>query len=179
MTWSGDLRTVSSATNPALAITTTGKVGFLYQRLTSPAGGNRWETHLEQSTDGFASAVTDIILANVPDSLGSYAGPNPIGDYSNLMAVGKNFYGVFSAFNTPANANFPAGVVYQRNANFATNQLLALDGTTVVAVPIDPFFFSVLESGNIVVPGSVAFGTVCAGSIGIRPSTCAIPGAPI
>jgi len=165
-TWSADLRTVSSATNPGLAITSTGKVGFMYQRLTSPSGGNRWETHLEQSTDGFASAVTDIILANVPDSLGSYSGPNPIGDYANLVAVGKNFYGVFSAFNTPATANFPAGVTYQRNANFTTNQLLALDGTTVVAGSIDPFFFSVFESGNIVVPSGVAFGQVCAGTVG-------------
>jgi len=166
VTWSGDLRTISSATNPALAITTAGKVGFLYQRLTSPSGGNRWETHLEQSTDAFASTVTDIILANVPDSLGSYSGPNPIGDYSNLVAVGKNFYGVFSAFNTPTNANFPAGVIYQRNANFSTNQLLALDGTTVVSGSIDPFFFSVSASGNIVVPAGVAFGAVCTGTIG-------------
>ncbi|HJP94025.1 MAG TPA: choice-of-anchor D domain-containing protein [Pyrinomonadaceae bacterium] len=166
VTWSGDLRTITSATNPALAITTAGKVGFLYQRLVTPSGGNRWETHLEQSTDGFASAVTDTILANVPDSIGSYSGPNPIGDYSNLMAVGKNFYGVFSAFNTPVNANFPLGVTYQRNANFGTNQLLALNGTTVVADSIDPFFFSVSESGNIVVPSGVAFGTACAGSIG-------------
>jgi Abnormal spindle-like microcephaly-assoc'd, ASPM-SPD-2-Hydin len=109
--------------------------------------------------------VTDTILANVPDSLGSYSGPNPIGDYSNLVAVGKNFYGVFSAFNSPVNSNFPAGV-NQRNANFSTNQLLALNGTTVVADSIDPFFFSVLESGNIVVPSGVAFGTACAGSIG-------------
>ena len=166
VTWSADLRTISNATNPALAITTAGKVGFLYQRLVSPSGGNRWETHLEQSTDGFASAVTDIILANVPDSMGSYSGPNPIGDYSNLMAVGKNLYGVFSAFNSPINANFPAGVTYQRNANFSTNRLLALDGTTVVADSIDPFSFSVSESGNIVVPAGVAFGTTCAGSIG-------------
>jgi hypothetical protein len=166
VTWSGDLRTITSATNPALAITTAGKVGFLYQRLVSPTGGNRWETHLEQSTDGFASAVTDTILANVPDSMGSYSGPNPIGDYSNLVAVGKNFYGIFSAFNSPISANFPAGVTYQRNANFSTNRLLALDGTTVVADSIDPFFFSVLESGNIVVPAGVAFGTACAGSVG-------------
>jgi hypothetical protein len=166
VTWSGDLRTVNSATNPALAITSAGKVGFLYQRLVSPISGNRWETHLEQSTDGFASAVADIILANVPDSLGSYSGPNPIGDYSNLVAVGKNFYGVFSAFNSPVNANFPTGVVYQRNANFGTNRLLALDNTTTVADSIDPFFFSVAESGHIVVPSGVAFGAACAGSVG-------------
>jgi hypothetical protein len=166
VTWSSDLRTISNATNPALAITSSGKVGFLYQRLVSPSGNNRWETHLEQSTDSFASTVSDIILANVPDSLGSYSGPNPIGDYANLVAVDKTFYGVFSAFNTPDNANFPMGVTYQRNANFTTKQLLALDGTTVVSGSIDPFFFSVSESGNIVVPAGVAFGTVCSGDVG-------------
>jgi hypothetical protein len=35
-------------------------------------------------------------------------------------------------------------VTYQRNANFDTHTLLALDGTTGVSVSIDPFFFKVL-----------------------------------
>ena len=166
VTWSSDLRTIASATNPGLAVNSAGSVGFLYQRLVNPGSGNRWETHLERSKDGFTSAPVDIILANVSDSTGSYGGPNPIGDYSNLVAVGKKFYGVFSAFNTPIAANFPQNVVYQRNANFSTNQLLATDGTTVVADSIDPFFFSVAESGHIEIPAGVAFGKVCIGSTG-------------
>lgn len=168
-TWSADLRTIASATNPGLAVNSAGSVGFLYQRLFNPGSGNRWETHLERSKDGFASAPVDIILANVPDSTGSYGGPNPIGDYANVVAVGKKFYGIFSAFNTPIAANFPQNVVYQRNANFSTNQLLALDGTTVVSGSIDPFFFTAAESGHIEVPAGVAFGTVCIGSVGRAP----------
>ena len=48
---------------------------------------------------------------------------------------------MFCGNNTPDNANFPSGVSYQRNANFATKTLLALDGVTPVAASIDPFFF--------------------------------------
>jgi hypothetical protein len=140
-TWSADLRTITSATNPGLAINTHGKIGFLYQRLVNPGTGDRWETHLETSSDGFASPPTDLILADVPDQNGSYTASNPIGDYACLIAVGKDFYGAFSGNNTPDNANFPNGVVYQRNANFTTHTLLNLDGVTPVPVSIDPFFF--------------------------------------
>jgi hypothetical protein len=65
---------------------------------------------------------------------------------SSLISLRKNFYGVFSANNTPDITNFPNGVVYQRNADFNTHTLLALDGTTPVAVSIDPFFFKVTET---------------------------------
>jgi hypothetical protein len=146
-TWTADLRTIATATNPALAIDVRGRVGFLYQQLGNPGTGNRWRTHLEISSDGFATAPTDLLLADVPDANGSYAGVNPIGDYANLIAVGKNFYGVFSANNTPTNANFPNGVTYQRNANFGTHTLLDTNGVTSVAVSIDPFFFRETEVG--------------------------------
>jgi hypothetical protein len=147
-TWSRDVRAIIQATNPGLAINSQGNVGFLYQQLVNPGTGNRWQTHLELSADGFASAPTDLILANEPDEKGSYPGPNPIGDYANLIAVGKDFYGVFSAYNTPDNMNFPNGVTYQRNANFATNTLLANDNVTTVNPSIDPFFFKYTEVGT-------------------------------
>jgi hypothetical protein len=66
-----------------------------------------------------------------------------LGDYEDLLAVGKDFYGVFSANNTPKKANFPNGIKYQRNANFSTNTLLGIDNTTPVNASIDPFFFKV------------------------------------
>jgi len=140
VTWSAaDLATVATATNPALAINSHGAVGFLYQQLHNPGTGDRWQTHFQYTSDGFGS-VTDLILADLPDNKGSYTGPNPIGDYAGLIAVGKNFYGVFCGFNTPDNANFPNGVAYQRNANFATHELTDLANNLVVA-SIDPFFF--------------------------------------
>ena len=66
-----------------------------------------------------------------------------LGDYAHLMAVGKDFYGVFSANNTPRKTNFPNGVVYQRNANWTTNTLLDIDNKSPVNASIDPFFFKV------------------------------------
>lgn len=145
-TWdASDLRTITNATNPALAINSHGKVGFLYQAVTGAVGNQRWETHFERTDDEF-STINDIILADVPAGT-----PTPpqfipyIGDYVHVMAVGKNFYGIFSANNTPDNANFPNGVTYQRNADFATHTLLQLDNVTPVDISIDPFFFKVTE----------------------------------
>ncbi len=144
-TWGSDLRTISSATNPGLAINNQGKVAFLYQALVNPGSGNRWRTHLERTTNAFTS-VQDLILADVPDQAGSYAGSNPIGDYDNVVAQGADFYGVFSAFNTADNANFPNGVTYLRYADFNLHRLYADVGHTItVNDSIDPYFFHVSE----------------------------------
>ena len=141
-TWTADLLTITNATNPALAINTHGQVGFIYQQLTGTGAAQRWETHLRRSSTG--AVWSDLILArplaNTPTAqFGPY-----IGDYVHLMAVGKDYYGIFSANNTPDMANFPNGVTYQRNANFTTNTLLNLSNNPV-ANSIDPFFFSVNE----------------------------------
>jgi hypothetical protein len=137
-TWSGDLRTIANVTNPGLAVNVRGTVGLLYQRLTTPAGGNRWETHLEISDDRFATVRTDMIVANLPDQGGTFQ--PTIGDYANLVAVGKDFHGAFCGFNQPVNANFPGGVTYQRNTDFVNQRLLGNDGVTVRANSIDPFY---------------------------------------
>ena len=60
-----------------------------------------------------------------------------------MLAVGAAFYGVFSANNQPDPNNFPSQVKYQRNADFTNGTLLSTDGTTQVAVSIDPFFFKI------------------------------------
>jgi hypothetical protein len=144
--WGADLRTIASATNPGLAINSHGKIAFLYQALVNPGTGNRWRTHLERSTDSFTT-VQDLILADAPDSRGvSYPGDNPIGDYDNVIALGKDFYGDFSAFNTADKANFPNDVNYLRYADFTAHQLYADSGHKMpVADSIDPFFFHITE----------------------------------
>jgi hypothetical protein len=139
-TWSADLKTVSNAKNPALAIAASGKVGLAYQRVTGSGSSQRWDTHLELTTDGFGTSQ-DLVLATTPANT-----PTPIflpfiGDYMHMMAIGEHFYGVFSANNTPDPANFPQGVTYHRNHDFATKKLFAVNGTTEVAPSIDPFFF--------------------------------------
>jgi len=136
-----DLRTIATATNPGLAINSHGKVAFLYQQ----QSGGKWQTIVERTTNAFG-AHQDLTLANLPDSKGAYTGANPIGDYDNIVASSKDFYGIFSGFNTANNANFPNNVTYARQANFTTHQLFADAGhTMVVADSIDPFFFHITE----------------------------------
>ena len=103
----------SCRSHQPLAINQLGTVAFMYQRLVNPGAGDRWRTHLERSVDGFATLPSDAILADVPDNNGSYTGTNPIGDYACLLAVGNDFYGVFSGNNTrpcqlPKWRNLPA-----------------------------------------------------------------------
>jgi hypothetical protein len=148
VTWSvNDLRTVANATNPALALTDHGVVGFLYQQVVGLGAGQRWVTHFERTEDGFAT-INDRILCNAPANTPAPQFIPYIGDYVHLMAVKDSFYGIFSANNTPDRANFPSGVTYQRNANFDTQTLFGLDGATPVAVSIDPFFFKVTDDDD-------------------------------
>ena len=85
----------------------------------------------------------DTVLANTPAMSPVKTFDPYLGDYDHLVAVGKDFYGIFSTSNQPRKANFPQGVQYQRNANFTTNTLLDVDNATPVHVSIDPFFFKV------------------------------------
>jgi hypothetical protein len=132
---------ISPATNPALAVAADGTVGLLYQKLTGTAPNQVWETHLELSADGFATKPTDIVLARTADVTAPTCGAGPLGDYAHLMALGNTFYGVFSADNRPDLANFPQGVTYQRQADFAGRALLDNDGVAGVGRSSDPFFF--------------------------------------
>jgi hypothetical protein len=140
-TWSNDLLTITNATNPALAIHSASEIGFLYQQVTGTGASQRWETHLQRTKDG--QSWEDLLLANTPATTPAPQFQPYLGDYANLMAVDRTFYGIFSANNSPNLANFPNGVVYQRNANFATRTLLALDGVTPVGTSIDCFFVKV------------------------------------
>jgi hypothetical protein len=146
VTWSNDLRTITNATNPALAINSDGTVGFLYQQVIRFVTGSAvirfWITRLERTDDGFAT-IQDAVLASVPADTPAMSFLPYIGDYVHLLSVNRDFYGIFSANNTPDMANFPNGVVYQRNANFVTRTLLGTNSQTPVNVSIDPFFFKV------------------------------------
>lgn len=138
VTWTGDLRTINQVTNPGIAVNIRGTVGLLYQRLVTPAGGARFETHLEISDDRFATVRSDLTIADLPDQGGTFQ--PTIGDYANLVAVGKDFHGAFCGFNLPVSANFPQGISYLRNADFAGRRLLGNDGVTQRTPSIDPFY---------------------------------------
>ena len=144
-TWSGTVDlgpTRINAKNPALAINSVGTVLFLYQQLTGSAGNQSWETRIEQSTNGYATPVTPIVLSKWKLNAPSMTYLPFLGDYVSLTAAGKNFYGVFSASNYPDHANFPQGVTYRRNANWTTHVLTDTQGKSV-PVSLDPFFFKV------------------------------------
>ena len=166
VTWSGTLRSVANATNPALAINEHGRLGFLYQQVTGVAPNQLWQTTLELTHNDFG-AITTYILANTPANTPGKSFDPYLGDYLYMLAVGSSFYGIFSANNTPDHANFPNGVTYQRNADFTTKTLLATDNVTPVAVSIDPFFFKLIAGvGRVVTAIADAgnFGSVCLGA---------------
>jgi hypothetical protein len=147
--WTDDVLTIPNALNPAIAINEDGKAGFIYQQLTGPVTlgtvlpTNRWETHFRRSVDGHN--WDDLVLASTPADTPVADGLPYLGDYLHLLTVEKDFYGIFSANNTPDKKNFPNGVTFQRNANFTSRRLLATDNVTRVPVSIDPFFFKVTE----------------------------------
>jgi hypothetical protein len=152
-TWDGDLITVTNATNPSLAINSRGKVGFLYQKLVAgppcSAPEGCWETHFVRSDDEFASPPLDLVLHRGPDDRIGNDNAGPLGEYNHLMAIGTDFYGIFSGHNSPHMDNFPQGrMPYKRKAEsppeFATARLIANDGTEV-PFSVDPFFFHVSE----------------------------------
>ena len=125
------------AKNPALAINGEGRVGLAYQQLT----GGKWVTQIEVTSNVWQTPADTKVLHQAPSNVPAAVGLPYLGDYMRLLAVGNDFYGVFSGNNTPDLANFPSGVRYQRNANFVTKTLFNTDGVTPVAVSIDPFFF--------------------------------------
>lgn len=137
-TWTGDLRTITNVTNPGLAVNVQGVVAMIYQRLVNVAGNNRWSTVLERSTNRFATVTTTSELANTPPGVG-FGLAGDLGDFANLTAHAKDFYGAFCAVNAPLNANFPSGVTFLRNADFATGNLRNLTNTANVATSVDPF----------------------------------------
>jgi len=150
LTWSpSDLKTVVSATNPALAINREGTVGFLYQKLVNPGtcqGGGPgiacWETHFEQHRH---HAWKDLAqpLANVPDNVSNYL---TLGDYNHVLAVGETFHGAFSANNYPDKKNFHPAVKFHRHVDWVTHKLFADAAHTVPVSPsVDPFYFKVSD----------------------------------
>ena len=143
VTWSATLLTLPNAKNPAVAINSLGRIGLVNQQLSGSGATQRWETHFRDSLDGVT--WTDTVLCSALSQTPVRSFSPYIGDYLHMMATGKDFYGIFSANNTPDLSNFPQGVTYQRNHDFAAKKLFGLDGVSVVAPSIDPFFFKVIQ----------------------------------
>jgi uncharacterized protein (DUF1684 family) len=139
-TWTTDVRTLRDALNPALAVNSAGRVGLLYQQLTG-VGAKSWVTKFELSSG--AAPERTFVLHQAPANRPVKQFDPYLGDYDHLMAVGRDFYGIFSGSNSPRKQNFPSDVIYQRNVNWQTNTLLDVDNASTVNPSIDPFFFKV------------------------------------
>jgi hypothetical protein len=141
VTWSATLLSITNGKNPALAINSLGTVAILCQQFTGTGATQRWETHFRTTTNG--TTWSDTLLCTTLSQAPPRQGSPYLGDYEHLMALGKDFYGVFCASNVPDLANFPQGVTFLRNHDFAAKKLFDLDGVTVVNPSIDPYVFKV------------------------------------
>src|SRR5262249_6375316 len=111
-TWSADLRTITNAKNPALAVNTDRLLALAYQLFT----GTTWSTRRELPSRAWASALTPLFLHAAQPPIPAASFLPYIGDYIRMLSIGTSFYGVFCGNNTPDLANFPNGVTYQRAA---------------------------------------------------------------
>src|SRR5262249_43271427 len=126
-TWQ-DLLAIDNAAIGNLAVADNGTWGLLNVRVNN---GRMFQEFRQNG--GEASVLTSW---PVDDPRGGHV---YVGDYQSLVAVGRTFYAGFCASNFPDLANFPSGVVYQRNADFPGHHLLTVEGKPV-AHTIDPFF---------------------------------------
>jgi hypothetical protein len=157
--WAPIRRTIVQGKNPALAVNSSGTLGFLYQQLTD----TEWVTTLEVTPDAWETPAETHVLHRAPWTTPGRSFFPYLGDYLRMVAVGRSFYGIFSGSNVPEMTHFPSGVTYQRNANWVTQQLLGVDGVTPVATSIDPFFFQwrpsiatpIIPRGPSVVPRTI------------------------
>jgi hypothetical protein len=147
-TWLDGKRDIPNAKNPGLAVNDQGTVGFLYQQVMNTPEGYMWKTQFEQTSDDFKTRSQPLTLAQFPIEPPLYQSCCDnifLGDYLHLMAVDKDFYGIFSSDNTPDLSHFPHKVKFQRRKNFDTKKLLDLQNHEGVKTSIDPFFFKVTE----------------------------------
>jgi hypothetical protein len=141
--WTPNFRSnLRDALNPALAVNSDGRLGLLYQQLSGTGTVRTWTTKFE-ILKNTGTPETVFVLHQAPDGRPPKQFDPYLGDYAHLMAVGKDFYGIFSGSNTPKKSNYPSGIRYQRNVNWETSTLLDVDNVSPVNPSIDPFFFKV------------------------------------
>lgn len=147
-----DLFTVPNATNPALAVDSKGRLGFLYQELVG-SGPFNWQTKLCITTfcNSPSPGATSLVLADTPAGTTKPQHDPYLGDYVSLTAAGDSFYGIFSARNDPTDVTFPHGVKYLRACSGGS---LRNNSGGTVDPSADPFFFRVQPDLAAAVPAS-------------------------
>ena len=115
VTWTSKFTTslATRSDQPALAISTDGTVGFLYDNYDPTT--NELSQHFVSTSDDFAT-TTETVLASERNTTPTATSDPYLGDFFDLQAVGTSFDGVFSASNDDNGtaAQF-ANVTFQRD----------------------------------------------------------------
>jgi hypothetical protein len=124
---------------PEIAVAGNGTVGVLYIDFDDSGASTIFRHRFARSFDNGATWTDENLQSMDPGPLGNAGNGFLWGDYEGLTAAGNSFYGVFTG----------------QSIGRTTPQL-------------DPIFFkeTALPPPQIQVPSGVAFGSVCAGSIG-------------
>jgi len=142
--WNLSPWSVDHATNPALAVASDGAVGILYEQLEGTMPNDRWHTMLAISIDKLASApTTNQLLADVEAQQPAAVTPY-LGDYIQLTARGKNFYGVFPASNDLSSGKGKFFNLTNQRL-YDSNNLPITKNKKPVAISIDPYFVKVIR----------------------------------
>lgn len=143
-TWrTEDLATVETAVNPSLAVTTQGRLGFAYQQMEDGTSG-KWTTKIRIFSDHDPpEELRTYTLAKPPVNTPQRCQQPYLGDYMHLQAIGKHFYGVFSASGDVGSAEFfPEGVAYRRDPPVPKANPCYGDDTKTPELSIDPYFYA-------------------------------------
>jgi hypothetical protein len=148
VTWNTKFTTslATRSAQPALAISTDGTVGFLYDNYDPMT--NKLSQHFLSTSDDFVTS-SETVLATETNTTPTATSDPYLGDYFNLQAVGTTFDGVFSASNDDNGtaAQF-ANVTFQRDFTGTpgtSSFQLTNSSNQPVSSSIDPFFFTVTE----------------------------------
>ena len=107
----------------------------------------QWTTQLAISTNRFKDRPRVHVLASVDASSPLLVVDPYLGDYLQLEAIGRNFYGVFSASNDLSAGNFPDLCPIDKCAGQRPyKNKKPVDGSgNPVAISIDPYFVRVVR----------------------------------
>lgn len=150
---------------PSVAVNSDGVVGVFYYTYNGDVGGfPQFTARLALSTDQAASFGTDIALhtfasSAVDDGGGSTTKQRVLGDYMQMKAVGKAFFGSYTGngaqFGRPISNHDPMFFkVAIAQANTTTN-VTSSDPTTVFGEPVT--FTANVTSGGGIPTGTVSF----------------------
>jgi hypothetical protein len=142
-TWTMSPYSVDYVVNPAIAVSSDGMIGLLFQRfIPAPGAVGRWQTIFALVGPSVSTAPSLNVLADTPAIIPAGSIQTIYGDFIQLTSVGKSFYGVFAATNDLTDAHFwPDFKVYRRYSGPLPVSILGAP----VAPSIDPYFFRVLR----------------------------------